>query len=272
MMELELANAWKPVRQLRRSLKRLPAEDPPIKDVHELRTRARRLEAIVFALEPVNKRHRQLLKTLKPVSKAAGKVRDMDVLTAKARALAGHRHDRSLARLLGHLRTVRIESARKLVETVDAQRGKARTSLKHFTCQIKKCFEAKKGFQANDLERSPAGKMMDELRRWPALNEENLHAYRIKIKELLFVLHLTEGLDLTFVEALERVKEEIGNWHDWQELRRIACDVLDTTRDRALLKEIDEMRKEEYDRALTAAYALKKRYLGAHSGIVFAEP
>ena len=266
MMELELANAWKPVRQLRRSLKRLPTEDPPIKAVHDLRTRARRLEAIVSGLKPIKKRNRHLLKTLKPVSKAAGKVRDMDVLTAKALSLTGHHHDRSLGRLLEHLRTVRIESARKLVDTVDAQRKDARTGLKHFTYQIKR------GSQATHLEPSASGKLMDGLIRWPALNEENLHAFRIEIKQLLYVLHLAADLDLTFVKALEHVKEEIGNWHDWQELREIAGEVLDPARDRALLKEIDEIRSEKYKHALTAAYALKKRYLGAHSGIVLAEP
>ena len=266
MMELELANAWKPVRQLRRSLKRLPTENPPIEDVHDLRTRAHRIEAIVGSLEPVKKHHRKLLKILKPVSRVAGRVRDMDVMTAKALTLTCHHHDRSLARLLGHLQTVRIESARKLVDTVDAQRKKAQTGLKHFNNQIKRCS------QVTPLEGSAAGKLLDELSDWPALNEENLHAFRIKIKELRYVLNLAEEPDLTFIKALEKVKEAIGNWHDWQELSKLSGDVLDSTRDRALLKEISENRIENYTQALKAAYALKRRYLGAHSGIVLAEP
>jgi CHAD domain-containing protein len=266
MMGLELGNVRKPVRQLRRSLKRLP-DDPPMNDVHNLRTCARRLQAIVTALTPVKKQPtRHLLKTLKPVCKAAGKVRDMDVLSARALTLAGHLHDDSLALLLEHLHAVRIESAHKLVNTVAEHRKDARSSLKHFSSQI----EAR--FQAPHPHAGAASRLMDELSRWPPFNAENLHAFRIKVKQLRYVLQLAEGANLKFVAALETVKERIGDWHDWQELGIIAGEVLDTGKDRALLCEIDEIASRKFNHALTAAYATKKRYFGAYRGIMIAEP
>ena len=91
-----------PARKLRKSLKSLPS-DLPIDFVHRLRTQTGRLEAIVAASVLERKKlARQLLKTIRPVRKAAGEVRDMDVLTAKARTLSGRRND-SVARLVEHL-------------------------------------------------------------------------------------------------------------------------------------------------------------------------
>src|ERR1035441_1525779 len=113
-MEIELGNVRKPVRKLRKSLKIIP-KDPPAEDVHHLRTRARRLEAVVAALMLGHKKMtRRLLKTIKPVRKAAGEVRDMDVLVGNALTLPSHRRGdsvNSVTRLLEHLGSMRMECA-----------------------------------------------------------------------------------------------------------------------------------------------------------------
>src|SRR5207302_2854261 len=67
-------------RRLRKSLKKV-RKNPSVPQVHELRTRARRLEATLHALSlDSRKNERLLLKAIKPVRKEAGKVRDRDVL------------------------------------------------------------------------------------------------------------------------------------------------------------------------------------------------
>jgi CHAD domain-containing protein len=113
---------------------------------------------------------------------------------------------------------------------------------------------------------------MDELSRWPALNAENLHPFRIKIKELRYILQLVQDADLKFVDALEKVKQKIGDWHDWQELYRIAAQLLDPAKDRIALIEIEEKRSIKYQQALKAARTLRTRYLGAYRGLTIAEP
>ena len=266
-MELELGNVQKPIRVLRKSLKSL-TRDPPAEDVHNLRTHARRIEAIAAALMPGQKKlTRRLLKTIRPVRKAAGEVRDMDVLAAKALTLAGRRRSRSVACLVDYLSSMRIVSARKLLDAVTGQRNDALRSLKQFSWQIEKRLRANKPgaiteATANGSSGRAAMRLIDELNRWPAFNEENLHAFRIKVKELRYLLQLTKNANPKLVDALGEVKEQIGDWHDWQQLAKIAEKVLNPQDDRATLKKIDEMGKKKLNRAMAAAQAMKTRYLG----------
>jgi CHAD domain-containing protein len=268
-MELELGNLQKPVRILRNSLKSL-TRDPPIEAVHNLRTHARRIEAIAAALMPGEKRMtRRLLKTIRPVRKAAGEVRDMDVLAGKARALTGDRRNHSVTCLLEYLSSARAESARELLRTVAEQRNDARRGLKQFSRQIEKQFHENKpgamtGTTAGGSGGEAAMKLIDELSRWPAFNEENLHEFRIKVKELRYVLQLAKDADLKFVNALGKVKDRIGDWHDWQQMAKIAEKALNPKDDLATLEKIDAMGKKKLAQALAAASAMKTRYLSRY--------
>jgi CHAD domain-containing protein len=271
-MQLELANVQKPVRILRKSLKSL-TRDPPVEDVHNLRTHARRVEAIAAALMPGDKKlMRRLLKTIRPVRKAAGEVRDMDVLAGKARTLSRDRRSHSVICLLEYLSSMRAESARQLLATIAGQRDDARRSLKQFSRQIEKRFHADKpgamtGTAASGSGEEAAMRLIDELNRWPALSEENLHAFRIKVKELRFVLQLASDANLKFVNALAKVKEQIGDWHDWQEMAKIAAKVLNPQDDRATLKKIDEITNRKLAQALVAAEGIRAHALaGSQSG------
>src|SRR5438067_11121605 len=84
LMPLAADGLWKQPRKLRKSLKKF-LEDSSAARVHQLRTRTRRMEAMVYALRlDFRKNERLLLKAIKSVRKKAGKVRDMDVLTGFA--------------------------------------------------------------------------------------------------------------------------------------------------------------------------------------------
>ena len=275
-MELELGCVRKPVRQLQKSLKSL-AGDPSIQDVHDLRTRARRVEAIADILLPRHQSsRRRLFKLLKPLRKAAGEVRDMDVLTAKARTLARHCRDDSRARLLEHLRAMRVVSARKLVDAIADRRQDASDSLNLFSIEIERRFDRRNHGSALKARRGKPNTdaaigLMNELSHWPAFNAENLHAFRIKVKQLRCILQLTEDGDLKFLAALEKVKAQIGDWHDWQEFRKIAGDVLNASKDRTMLEAMEQAEIRKLKRALAAANALRSRYLGAYRGFAIAE-
>jgi CHAD domain-containing protein len=271
MMEIELGNVQNPVRKLRKSLKTLP-KDPPVEEVHHLRTRARRLEAIVAALMLGHKKMtRRLLKTIKPVRKAAGEVRDMDVLVENALALPSHHRrdsDDSVARLLEHLGSMRTECARGLLDTVAAQGKDARRALKRFSRQLEKRSNGKNPGAMIEVTRNwphqdAALNLIAELNRWPGLNAENLHAFRLKVKELRYILQLDEHADPKFMNALGTVKDQIGDWHDWQQLAKIAQKVLDPQDDRAALKKIEAIGKKKFNQALASAHAMRTRYLNA---------
>jgi CHAD domain-containing protein len=100
-----------------------------------------------------------------------------------------------------------------------------------------------------------------ELGEWPPLDAGNIHAFRLKVKELRYVLQLYADADAGLVEALGDVQRRIGDWHDWQQLAEIARAILDTEQDGALLTRIDGIAKRKLGRALASANALRGRHL-----------
>ena len=80
-MAIDADRMHKPVRKLRKLLEKMGSQ-PAAKDVHDLRTSSRRLEASFQALSLDGGRNgRKVLKKVRKIRKRAGKVRDMDVLT-----------------------------------------------------------------------------------------------------------------------------------------------------------------------------------------------
>jgi CHAD domain-containing protein len=129
-MRFKIENLRKQILQLHKLLKRFPRQPMP-EDVHRLRRQIRTLETIVDALTSGRERkvHR-LLKALILISKAAGKVRDMDVLMGPACSLPTSRKDECLVQLLDYLREQRFKAAAKLHAIISAKREEALHSLK----------------------------------------------------------------------------------------------------------------------------------------------
>jgi CHAD domain-containing protein len=268
-MAIELDRLQKPLRQLRKSLKRLP-KDPPPDEVHKLRTRARHIEAIAPALTPAEeKKTRRLLKSIKPVRKAAGGVRDMDVLKGNALSLPTNSHSESLTRLVELLGAARQKSAGALLDTVEEQRKSARQTLKKYSKLLAASFNGKhngsggKGAQSGRHVQTAILERTRELGRWPALSAANIHPFRLKVKELRSILQLVPSSDERLVEALGKVKDQIGDWHDWQQLAGFARQTLDAQEDQALLEQIDRTGEQKLAEALAAANALRRRHLHA---------
>ncbi len=110
----ELERVRKALRELGKSLQSLNGDFAP-KDVHKLRTASRRVEAIAGVLGATDrKKSRRLVESIEPVRKAAGGVRDMDVLLADTRKLARYAHGESLTHLVAHLKIVRQQNAEEL--------------------------------------------------------------------------------------------------------------------------------------------------------------
>jgi CHAD domain-containing protein len=276
-MAVELDSLQKPLRKLRKSLKRFP-KDPPAEDVHQLRTQARRMEAMAAALMfDRDGESRHMLKTIAALRRAAGDVRDMDVLIANALDLSGGDEEGCVERLVDHLRTMRQESAGELHETIAERRKAARHDLKRYSRLVEKIVEEGKQDRSRvrassrRADTSPvdtAAAALDcvsELRRWPRLHADNIHPFRVKVKTLRYVIELAEGADEQFVIALDEVKNRIGEWHDWHELRGIARKVLDHPGECMVRKQIKKTERRKLRRALAAANAMRERYLGGET-------
>lgn len=265
-MQLVLRQVRKPIRELRKSLQDLPANVPQ-RTVHNLRTRSRRLEAISAALLPRQQAEaRRLLKSLKPLRKAAGAVRNMDVLKAKVLSLLRHHHDPSLERLFEHLQSARAERARELGDELALARKEIRRCLERFSEHVEE------RFSKNPPGADGATRLFEVIRHWPPLKPENLHAFRIKLKELRYMLQLSEGANPAFMRALENARLRIGTWHDWEELHRTANEILRLRKDRRAIGLIAEIESKELARAMRAAQSLRNRYMRVENTLGIAEP
>lgn len=256
-MKLQTNQVEKPFVKLRKQLNEFPSNARP-EDVHSLRAQTRRLEATIAALLlNREKQSRRLIKAITPVRKAAGKVRDMDVLIADVLALSQLHGSEALVRLVEYLAKIRVKSARKLREVVSAQQREARKRLKQSAKLIRKKLE-------NDSE-TMSGEaapqiLMTELSHWPKLDAGNLHLFRIRIKELRYMLQLIPQADGKLLDTLGGVKDAIGDWHDWVELLKISRKVLDPKSDGQLLQRIEEIGSEKLQQALTAANQMRELY------------
>jgi CHAD domain-containing protein len=265
----ELERVRKALRELGKAIESLNGKTAP-QDVHKLRTASRRVEAIAGVLESVDgKKSRRLVKALEPLRKAAGGVRDMDVLLANARKLARYSYGESLGHLVEHLETARQQNAEELQRALHHQRKVVLEDLKEyskFVASVAKHAQSgsrsdERASRAQEEIHSSAMNVMRELGDGKPLDAENLHAFRLKVKQLRYTMQLDEQTDTGLLEALGDVQRRIGDWHDWNQLREIAREVLVLERDQALLDRVGETARRRFDRALVAANALRGRYL-----------
>jgi len=265
----ELERVRKALRELGKSLESLHGESAP-KNVHKLRTASRRVEAIAGVLQAADgKKSRRLVKSIEPVRKAAGGVRDMDVLLADARKLARYCDGESLGHLVEHLETARQQYAGELQHALHHRRKAVLADLKEYSKFVASAAKhaqsaSSSGADANQSQEnihSSAMDVMRELGDWTPLEADNLHEFRLKVKQLRYTLQLDAQADTALVEALGDVQRRIGDWHDWHQLEQIARQALLLEEDRALLDRIGETVKRRFDRALAAANALRGKYL-----------
>lgn len=259
-MALNLNRLEKPFTQLGKLLKKLPKQPSP-EQVHDVRTRTRRVEAALQAVSLDAKRMGQrAIKAITPVRKRAGKVRDMDVLIAFGSTLSADRDNECHVQLLEHLGHKRFQGARKLHKTAVRERSVAAQSLKRCAATIKRDFDGEKGRTQWPADATAAALALSgELANWPKLNAKNLHPFRLKVKELRYVLQLS-GKDSDLIDMLGEVKDTIGEWHDWTELSSIAEEVLQHSGACDVQEQIRAGARQRYERALALANRLRDKY------------
>lgn len=261
-MKLDKHQVERPFRKLRKLLAGAAFAALP-EEVHTLRTQARRLEAVISAATVEHSRQfRRLIESITALRKAAGRVRDMDVLIGDALSLAQDTDRSALVEFVEHLARVRLKRARKLSRLVERHRGKTRRRLKRCSRLIKDQVQ----------HTSPAGEnaatesLVSELRLWPELAPSNLHHFRIRAKELRYILQLAPHPDHHSLEPLDKAKDTIGDWHDWTELLRFARKAFGKSAKTALLRRIDAIQRQKLDEAIASANQVRGNFLDPSSG------
>jgi CHAD domain-containing protein len=264
-MAIDRKRVLKPVKRLRKLVTQLDRRPTPEK-VHDLRTKTRQIEAIskAFSLERRGI-STSMLKDLGRFRKRAGKVRDMDVLTSFAAAVRVHGEKDCAVQLLERLGAERRKQAKKLQAEVEKAGPAVRSHLKRTPAVLAKHIPRNGRVQAQNpavYAAAAALKLAVELAAPQRLSRDNLHAYRLKVKELRNVLQLAAGNFPKFVEELGAVKDAIGEWHDREELVSIAAKTLDHGNGCRLLVELKRIASRKYEQALVLTEALRTKYLG----------
>lgn len=254
-MRINVDKALKPVRRLRKLLKKFPADLPP-DFVHKLRTQTRKLEAAVHVLSAArDRRARRLLKQIRPIRKTAGDVRDMDVMIEKLLSL-GHEAEGAesdaLLRLTEAMADERREDAGELRLLLKSRARRMRNKLKRYSRKIGKADPGRLAESATAPEM-----LATELQHWPRIQAENLHQFRIHAKELRYMLQLAPQIDEHSLNAITRVKDVAGEWHDWLQLREYAAKALDGKPDDPVLRHLEAIEQQRLRAALAAANAAR---------------
>jgi CHAD domain-containing protein len=265
-MALNPDRLLKPVKKLRKLVKKLDNQPTP-DEVHDLRTNTRKFEAMFEALALDGQRlGKSVLKDLGRFRKRAGKVRDMDVLTSFASNVRVQGEDECSTQLLEYLGARRKKLAKKLYAEVQRHRPNVRQDLKR-TPNVLARHLGKNGDLARGPLRAPnatatAVNLATQLADPPRLGKDNLHPYRLKVKELRNVLQMAEVVSHPkFVDDLGEVKDAIGEWHDWEELVAIGKKALSHGNRCELLAELKRIAQHKYDHALALSQQLRKNYL-----------
>jgi CHAD domain-containing protein len=236
--------------------------------IHHLRTSIRTLETTFTTVGfDSHAKVRRLLRDLRDTRKSAGKVRDMDVLTADVLALSNDDETDCLVQLLEYLGAERNKYAKKLRRVIRTTDSHFQRNFKRSLKRLKKHLrQAPNNHDANSdtvpLAMARAIELSSRLRVPAKLNRNNLHPYRLQIKELREVLQLSEKAgDEEFVQKLGEVKDAIGEWHDWEELTAIATQLLDHGPSCEVIKHLDENRNAKFERALAITDHFRDKYL-----------
>ena len=257
-------------RRLSRLLKQV-ADKPQPKSVHQFRTVARRIEALLQAVEPdPGRNQRRLLKELSRLRRRAGRVRDMDVQLTLLRSLDAGGDGRRKERLTQALIELRGKREKKLVSSLhrDAIRDVRRRlkkaaeklSLLQEPASMAGVLDAAHPF---DPVATALRQFVQVTRRHGELRESNLHAYRLQTKHVRYVAEMA-GEDKTarrIVAELKRMQDAIGEWHDWLELAARAQEVLEPEHESPLLAALQNVTRARFRHALSVCADARRSLL-----------
>ncbi len=262
-MAFDLDRVQNDIRELRKFLKQTPKHPTP-KQIHLLRTRTRRFAASLQALTlDVSANEQQVLRTLARLQRRAGKVRDLDVLTEYVAKVPAQEESDCLVELLEYLGAEHARRTKQLHSFAVQHGPSLQRRLKRTAAHLRT--PVADGAPANSTLRDA---MLSELRLQRELaepvrlNQKNLHPYRLKVKELRYVLELENNPgDRQLIETLGEMKDAIGEWHDWQELLTIAKEQLPHGPECKLVRSFEAIAEQKFNHALSVTSNGRKNAL-----------
>jgi CHAD domain-containing protein len=281
-------------RKLAQLLGRSPSR-PQADTIHQFRTLARRVEAVLTIVCPdPGAPERKLLRGLKRLRRHAGAVRDIDVQIAALRKLKIGRESDRRARLMDALSEARAEREQELRDWLtDRRRNRLRRRLSRCAAALDRA-----ATHAAIADSAPSGASSDSdghdktlcsgaehalrtlepaaeaLRRFASmarrarLTADDLHAFRTSCKKVRYIAEM--GADERaqhIVESLKRAQDAIGDWHDWDALRATAEDMFGHSVDSALVMALRNVTQAKFEEARSISAGVRKELLAEHRGL-----
>ena len=202
--------------------------------VHQVRTTARRLEALIETLCPQpGGTERKLLKLLARLRRRAGKVRDLDVQMAALRTLKIGRESERKSQLLESLADQRRRREQRFADALDKDSVRKLRNKLHRAASDLLPAGLTDPAAAGWADAAPAALQPVSLalarfavlsRRQRGFTEDNLHAFRTSCKRIRYIAEMAGNNPLArqVVELLKRIQDEAGEWHDWCTLTEAA--------------------------------------------------
>ena len=251
--------------------------------VHQVRTTARRLEAVLQVCYPEpTSRVAKLLRQLKKLRRRAGKVRDIDVQTAALRGLKIGRESERKARLLAHLADIRAsdeEKFRKAVEgtssrKIKKQLGRVATELAQVMAPPKPGEPVQApvwlGFDAISASLRMFARATRERK---VLTPDNLHSYRTRCKRIRYIAEMagTTPEANRVTSALKKLQDAIGDWHDWVTLTSTAEEMFSRSLDSALIAALRNITSAKFVEAKTVAEDVRRELMREYRELLAAD-
>src|SRR5882724_6743201 len=267
-MPIDEARTRSLFKKLDRTVRKVSSDSSP-EDVHQLRTTIRRIEAIMEELVPDPARSdRKLLKQLARLRKRAGHVRDMDVQLAALRTLRIGDDSEQKRQLMGALAARRDKWSKKLSSVLDKDDKKFRKNLRR-TAQEPALYGRKFEPVLNSL------RMFAQLSRTqgPA-TEEVLHQYRVRSKRIRYLAEMAGYTPeaKAVLAPLKKLQDAIGEWHDWDELKKRAASMFSQSRSSALQNVLRAVTSTKLNDARRVAEEAKSALLAIYQNMLAAKP
>jgi len=257
---------------------------PLVERVHQVRTTARRIEALIETLSPSPSAvGKKLLKRLARLRRRAGKVRDIDVQMAALRTLKIGRESERKAQLLEALAEMRSRRELRFMAALEKDTvRKLRKGLRQVAAALlppparydadqpaaPPLPPASPASPADALQPVPLAllRFARLSRRRLLLTEENLHAFRTDCKRIRYVAEMA-GKDpqaRRVVELLKRIQDEVGDWHDWLTLTATAESLFPPAIASALIAALRNVSKAKFVHALNVVQDTRRQLLALH--------
>lgn len=206
------------------------------------------------------RKHHRLLRVLRVVGEAAGKVRDMDVQVELTCSLSRGRDADFLVELLEYLGERRFKAAVKLHAVISQRRQEVFGALKHCSKLIDQdLMPSRPTSQQSSMNVAAfARTLATKLANCRRVNKRCLHSYRLTIKELSSILQLFSESNTKFIADLGKAKDAIGEWHDWNKLAAITDRMVGHGASCRVQKQVQLISREKLKKAIAAATKIRK--------------